>query len=80
VRLVEAGLEPCGITMIELEDLVVRLETAHWISEAAREHSNNDASEWSQVSDQVVNHKPNPEFEDFRFLIWGYEAHTMFVQ
>jgi hypothetical protein len=61
VRLAEAGLEPGRITMMELEDLVVRLEKAHLISEAAREHSDNDASEWSQVSDQGVNHEPNPE-------------------
>ncbi|KIM80518.1 hypothetical protein PILCRDRAFT_822240, partial [Piloderma croceum F 1598] len=61
VRLAEAGLEPGRITMIELEDLVVRLEKAHLISEAAGERSDNDASEWSQVSDQGVNHEPNPE-------------------
>jgi hypothetical protein len=60
-KLAEAGLEPGRITVTELEYLVVRLETAHLISEAAREHSDDDASEWSQVSDQVVNHEPNPE-------------------
>jgi len=51
LKLAEAGLEPGRITMSELEHLVVRLETAHLILEAAREHSDND----------VVDHKPNPE-------------------
>jgi hypothetical protein len=60
VKLAEAGLEPGRITLTELEYLVVRLETAHLISEAAREHSDDDASEQSQISDEVVNGKPNP--------------------
>jgi hypothetical protein len=51
-KLAEAGHEPGRITMSELEHLVVRLETAHLISEAAREHSDDD----------VVDHEPsNPE-------------------
>jgi hypothetical protein len=60
LKLVEAGLEPGRITMYELEDLVVRLETAHLISQAARQHSDDDVSEWSQAN-RVMNRKPNPE-------------------
>ena len=54
--------------MSDLEYLVVRLKTAHLISEAAKEHSDNDASEWSQVFNQVVNHEPNSELGTSGFL------------
>jgi hypothetical protein len=38
-KLAEAGLEPGRITLMELENLVMRLETAHLIAEAAMKQS-----------------------------------------
>jgi hypothetical protein len=55
-KLAEAGLEPGRITMTELENLVIRLETAHLISEAAAKNSEKPASQTAGTSNLK---KPN---------------------
>jgi hypothetical protein len=57
-KLAEVGLEPSRITMMELENLVICLETVHLISEAAAKNSDKPASQMAGTSNLK---KPNQD-------------------